>query len=459
MSKNSLFDEFDEVSAKAWKQKIQFDLKGEDYNDSLVWETAEGIKVKPFYNHEDLKNDASAGVSPPSPWHIAQAIYAGNAALANAKAIKTVADGAQSLIFIVPSKDIDIKNLQAGDSLRDIPIHFQFQFLDLEYLEQYIAVKNVRTAPTFFNLDIVGNLARTGNWFFNLNKDHEVIDKILQKTAHKDYLNVLGVDISLYQNAGANSVQELAYGLAHANEYLNRYKLDASQQITFTISVGGNYFLEIAKLRALRLLWRTLAAEYGVNEECHIIAKPSRRNKTLYDYNVNMLRTTMECMSAIIGGANTVCNLPYDAIYHKENEFGERIAKNQLLILQHESYFDKVANPADGSYYITSLTTQLSQKALQLFKDIEKNGGFLKQLKEHTIQKKIKESADKEQQLFNEKKQVLVGANSYILASDTMKTDLELYPFMKRNSRKTLLEPILERRLAEDLEQKRLKDE
>ncbi len=136
----------------------------------------------------------------------------------------------------------------------------------------------------------------------------------------------------------------------------------------------------------------TLASEYDVNTNCRILATPSKRNKTIYDYNVNMLRTTTECMSAILGGANTICNLPYDSLYHKSNEFGDRIARNQLLVLKNESYFDKVNNPADGAYYIESLTEQLAEKALDLFKDIEANGGFLNQLKEGTIQRKIKES-------------------------------------------------------------------
>src|SRR5690606_20773082 len=120
------------------------------------------------------------------------------------------------------------------------------------------------------------------------------------------------------------------------NEYLNVTSSAVERSMTFQISTGPNYFFEIAKIRALRKLYATLAKEYGINENCHIIATPSKRNKTLYDYNVNLLRSTSECMSAVLGGADAVCNLPYDALYHKSNEFGERIARNQLLILKHE---------------------------------------------------------------------------------------------------------------------------
>src|SRR5690606_6050154 len=239
----------------------------------------------------------------------------------------------------------------------------------------------------------------------------------------------------------------------------NRIPSINNQPITIEVAVGTNYFFEIAKLRALRILFNTLAKEYNHEFDCHIIATPTKRNKTLYDYNVNMLRTTTECMSAILGGANAIANLPYDALYHKDNEFGDRISRNQLLILKKESYFDKVNNPADGAYYIENLTNQMAEKALELFKDIEKNGGLITQLIEGTIQRKISESATKEQALFNEGKEVLLGINKYPNAQDQMKNDLELYPFVKQNPRKTLITPIIEKRLAEALEQERLEAE
>ncbi|MGB8703846.1 MAG: methylmalonyl-CoA mutase family protein, partial [Gillisia sp.] len=265
---------------------------------------------------------------------------------------------------------------------------------------------------------------------------------------------------SLYQNAGATIPQELAYSLAHVNEYLNHFGEQLkNQEILFRVAIGSNYFFEMAKIRALRLLYASLASEYDLPETCKIIAVPTRRDKTLYDYNVNLLRTTTQSMSAILGGADEIYNLPYDAIYQKNNEFGDRIARNQLLILKNESYFNKVSNGAEGAYYIETLTSQLASKALDIFKEIERGGGFLKQLKEGIIQKKIQESAEKEQQLFDEGKIVLIGTNKYENPQDKMKDDLELYPFLKMNPRKTLLQPILEKRLAEKKEKLRLEKE
>ena len=452
-----LFNEFQEVSSKQWKQLIQFDLKGDDYNETLIWKTNEGINVKPFYHPDEFKSFAQIPSSNTTQWKICQTIFVADLKKSNNKAKSVLKRGAESLKFILPSKDISIKDLLEGIDLTSTPIFFELQFLDSEFVKQL----SVISAKTEIHLetDIIGNLARTGNWFYNLKEDHTHFEAIVKNT------NGFSIDMGLYQNAGATLVQQLAYGMAHANEYLNHFDTllenDAKKtfQITFNVSVGTNYFFEIAKLRALRLLWSTLASEYNVNPECHIFVTPTKRNKTLYDYNTNMLRTTTECMSAILGGSNTICNLEYDAIYHKTNEFGERIARNQLLILKHESYFDKVKNPSEGTYYIESLTEQLAEKSLQLFKEIEANGGFLKQLKEGNIQRKIKESALKEQEQFNTKETVLLGTNKYANPKDQMNNELELYPFVKTNLRKTLIEPILERRLAEDLEQQRLKTE
>ena len=462
---NFLFDEFETVSAKQWKQKIQFDLKGADYNDTLVWQSAEGIHVKPFYHNDNFSTDFLPIPGQPSQWNIGQSIFIDNPVIANKLALDAIERGATAIYFTThEAKDnndspqelsLDYQKVFQNFPFENVTIYFNFQFLKPEFISNLITFLSEKNATVFYNLDPLGNLARAGNWFYNQKTDNELLDKIIKANASEA---ILSIDITLYQNAGANRVQQLAYALAHANEYLSSHDL-SQQTVTFEVSIDTNYFFEIAKIRALRKLYAALASEYGLNEHCHIIARPSKRNKTLYDYNLNMLRTTTECMSAILGGADTICNLPYDGLYHKSNVFGERIARNQLLILKSESYFDMVSNTADGSYYIENLTEELAQKALELFKDIEKNGGFLQQLKQGTLQKKIKENAQKEQQLFNEGKLVLVGTNKYQNEGDRMKDELELYPFVKRNPRQTAIEPILENRLAEALEQERLSHE
>ncbi len=456
MAKTSLFDEFEAISPKAWKQKIQFDLQGADYNETLLWESPEGIKVKPFYTSEDIESRIELSLDSQKKWKVAQNIYAGNATMANEKALDTIYRGAESILFTVPTEAVKLDKLIEGINTEQVCIHFNIQFLSEAGVPPFLLKLK---SDVYFHIDIIDHLSRTGNWYFNFEKDHE----ILKTLWNNRQTSTLSVDTSLYQNAGANMAQQLAYGLAHANEYLHFLEqhnfLKLYTGITFKVAVGGNYFFEIAKIRAIRLLWKLLALDYALDPICQIIASPSQRNKTMYDYNTNMIRTTTESMSAILGGADTVANLAYDAIYHKDNEFGERIARNQLLLLKHESYFDKVSNPSDGAYYIENLTLQLAEKALQLFKSIEKGGGFLKQLKEHTIQNKIKESAEKEQARFDTQKDILVGTNAYQNKKDSMKDTVELYPFVKTNIRKTLIEPIIEKRLAEAIEQKRLGDE
>lgn len=456
MSKNNLFEEFEPVTAKSWKQKIQVDLKGADYNETLLWDSAEGIHVKPFYNAEDIQaSDSGPGVAP-GTFRIGEHITVESSGQAIENSENALSHGVQSLILKVNSTDISLTELISG-----IPPHTAELFLDMEALSpdqlmQMLADVSMKDADMYILHDIIGQLCGSGNWFENREKDFAGLDQLLQLS---DEISPISVDVSRYQNAGANRVQQLAYAMAHAAEYADLLRKHEVPYITFKLSVDANYFFEIAKLRALRRLWARFASEAGINTRCKILAFPTLRNKTLYDYNVNMLRTTTESMSAILGGADTVYNIPYDHIYHHENEFARRIARNQLLILKNESYFDKVQNPAAGSYYIENLTHELVEQSQLLLEQITSGGGFLTQLKQHKIQKKIRESAQKQQQAFESGHEVLLGTNKYPNEKDRMKDQLEKDPFMKKDIRKTLIEPILEQRLAEQLEQTRLKDE
>ncbi|MBS7254306.1 methylmalonyl-CoA mutase subunit beta [Flavobacterium branchiicola] len=448
----TLFNDFNPISSKQWKQKIQFELDGADYNETVIWNSPEDIQVKPFY-HCDEFTGASSAETQVSNFTICQNIFVHDVEKSIHRAINTIERGAESLRFSIENENIDIQKLLETLPLENRIVYFNLSFISIDFVKKLDSIAIQKKATFFCNIDPIGHFAREGNWFTTSDKNNfETLENISKATTN---ISLLSIDLGLYQNAGANITQQIAYSLAHANEYLNRLP-NIVTPIVFQVSIGTNYFFEIAKLRALRMLFKLIAAEYNPNIKCHILATPTKRNKTIYDYNVNMLRTTTECMSAILGGADSIANLPYDALYHKDNEFGDRIARNQLLVLKHESYFDKVNNPADGSYYIESLTTQLAEKSLTLFKDIEANGGFLKLLNDGTIKKKIQESANKEQDLFDSKKEVLLGTNKYPNKEDKMKHDLELFPFVKIKPRKTLITPIIEKRLAEKLEQERL---
>nr|WP_299034184.1 methylmalonyl-CoA mutase subunit beta [uncultured Tenacibaculum sp.] len=446
---NYLFDEFQGVTPAEWKQKIQVDLKGADYNDTLLWKTEESITVKPFYTKEDRTNIRVK--TSKQGFTICQSINIEDEEKANTFAIDSLKRGASAIEFIA-KKEFDYNALLKGINTQKTTLYFTFDFLSSEFVKKLADFTN--SDKCYFNIDIIGNLASSGNWYSNLKSDHTQLEEIAKATQ-----NAICVNASIYQNAGATIVQQLAYALAHANEYLNHFGGSIANNIHFNFSVGNNYFFEIAKLRAFRILWDSLLKEYNTEATAHIFTQPSFRNKTIYDYNVNMLRTTSECMSAILGGANTVANSSYDKIFHQPNEFGERISRNQLLILQQESELAEAQNIANGAYYIETITQQLAQKALEVFKLIEKGGGFLKQLKEGVIQRKIKESADKEQQLFDSGELVLLGTNKIQNENDKMKNDLEVSPFLKIRNKKTLIQPIIQKRLAEKLEQERLENE
>ena len=222
---------------------------------------------------------------------------------------------------------------------------FKIEFQSNSYLKSLNNI--IKSSSTLFNIsyDPIGSFAKTGSWESSMNEDLDKLNKninILEK-----FNNVIIVNSGLYQNSGANIFEEIAFTLSHANEYLNHLNGKCANKIAFNTSIGSNYFFEIAKLKALRLLWSTITKEY--NNEInfpHIIAKPSKRNKTIYDYNNNILRTTTECMSAILGGANTISNITYDSIFKIKNEYSDKIALNQLLIIKHETHIDKVKNSA-----------------------------------------------------------------------------------------------------------------
>lgn len=447
---NYLFNEFENTSAAAWKQKIQADLKGADYNDTLLWKSNDGITVKPFYHGDTDNTTTNLTVN---NWKIAQRIDVADTLTGNKKAINAIGNGAESIIFVINS-EINITELLTNIDVNTIELQFKLKLLNKKMAEDIIQLD---LPHCYLNIDIIGHLAQTGNWYTSLKDDFNIVKTLVKKYPNR---NILSVDTSIYQNAGATITQQLAYAIAHANEYFNNFKNGVLPKIQFITSTSGNYFFEIAKIRALKLLFKTLTEEYQLTDtNCSILSFPSNRNKTIYDYNVNLLRTTTECMSVILGGANTVCNLPYDHIYHNSNDFGDRIARNQLLVLKNESAFDVVTNPADGAYYIETLTQQLAEKALDIFKSIEVGGGFLAQLKEGTIQRKIKESGTTEEEQFNEGSLVLLGTNKHPNNDDKMKHDLEKQPFVNHEARKTLIAPIIPRRISEKADKNRLKQE
>ena len=221
MSQSTFFGEFDAVSAKAWKQQIQYELKGADYNESLVWESPEGIKVKPFYHPDDNGPVTRKGITIPKSWKIGEHNYVGDAVKSNLSAVTLLKRGVESLIFTIPKEDIDLEKLLTGIDLSEVPIHFELQFLSPMFVKKVLDLFKENPKNCHLLIDPIGHLARSGNWHHNLDTDFALLKEIFSHEKAAAAGNSIAVDVSLYQNAGANMVQQLAYALGHANEYLN----------------------------------------------------------------------------------------------------------------------------------------------------------------------------------------------------------------------------------------------
>ncbi|MDV7185822.1 methylmalonyl-CoA mutase family protein [Lutibacter sp. TH_r2] len=365
---NFFTDDFQKFSAAAWKQKIQFELNGADYNKTLLTNTSEGITIKPFYHIDEFEKLKIPTTT--ENYKVCQKIHITLENEANKKAINAINKGTTSLKFICKQK-FNIENLFKNLLGKKIEFHFQLEFLSKDFILKLASY--LTNEIVYYNIDIIGNLAKTGNWFTTLNNDFENVEKLLATK------NLISVNTTIYQNAGANTVQQIAYALAHANEYFTRFGGEIANNIQFNFSIGNNFFFEIAKIRTFRYLYQLLLSEYNISCDAKVFVEPSKISQTNSILNSNEFIISTELISSILSGADTVTN-----------------TENNSKLLQDLINKNNLQKIPTGSYYIESITKQLAEKALIIFKDIEKGGGFLKQLKEGIIQRKIKENSIKE---------------------------------------------------------------
>ena len=268
----------------------------------------------------------------------------------------------------------------------------------------------------------VGLFERQANKKLSAEEITKILIELLQESEELVNFPVIGVNAISLNNAGVYCSQELGYALAWGNQYLELLTeagVDpmVAKSIKFAFGVGGNYFMEIAKFRAARLLWAKIVEAYEPTCLCaakmKVHAETSTYNKTIFDAHVNMLRTQTEAMSASLGGVDSLTVLPFDVTYKASDEFSERIARNQQLLLKEESNFDKVIDPAAGSYYIESLTAMIAEQAWKIFLDIQNNGGFLACIENGSIVAQVKETADKRKKDVASRKEILLGTNQF----------------------------------------------
>ncbi|MDE5841251.1 MAG: methylmalonyl-CoA mutase small subunit, partial [Muribaculaceae bacterium] len=435
--KEKLFDMFPPVSTEEWMAKINVDLKGADFNKKLVWRTNEGFNVMPFYRKEDIEGLPSVGSMPGqypyvrgtktnNDWLIRQQILGSTAEEINANARHAIDKGVESL-------GISMRGLEASD------LAAVLEGIDLAKVEVNI-ICCPRKAEEMAKA-LVAIVEKAGvkdsfkgsigfNPFKRLLKHGLEFPKDLTETALAVYeavkpvegLRCFAVDSFLLNNAGAYITQELGYALAWGAEWMTLMTeagltpCEVNKRIKFNMGISSNYFMELAKFRAGRMLWAEIVKAYGADEECckmAVHAVTSEFNMTIYDAHVNLLRSMTETMSAALAGVDSIETLPFDLVYTTPDEFSERIARNQQHLLRDESHLDKVVDPAGGSYYIETLTSSIAAQAWKVFNEVEDNGGFYALLKKGEIQAKVNESGVKRHVDVARRKEILLGTNQY----------------------------------------------
>ena len=439
-----LFEEFPGVSTEAWEAVINTDLKGADYQKKLVWRTAEGFNVRPYYRAEDLQNiewlGTTAGEFPYvrgvkncNKWKVFQTINVECPAEANKKALHALESGAESVAFEI-CNEVDkefVSALTAGIDPTKNEIVFYICSSNTTIVEpvmEWAAGFDKEAVRIAFDFDpLMWGLTRFGKFCCGKERGEDCFDKIAgyisRYSEEFKHVRFAGVDGSLIGNSGSTIVEELGYMMAAGHEMLVELikrgvsATAAAKSIRFTTSITSNYFMEIAKLRAARLLWANIMKAYEPECKCaekiYIHAVTSMWNQTVYDSYVNMLRGTTEAMSAAIAGVHSLEVLPFNAATTKNDEFAERIARNVQLLLKNEAHFDNVVDPAGGSYYIENLTASIAQEAWKLFLEVENEGGYIASFNKGTISAKVKASAEKKNKEVATRRITLLGTNQY----------------------------------------------
>lgn len=440
MSKDreKLFGEFTPVSSEEWKNKIVEDLKGADYDKKMIWRTSEGFNVKPFYRKEDIEGVESSipgefpytrGNRADNNWLIRQNMPTDDVEAANTDAKKFIEQGGTSIGFSIKGRMVSaefIEQLLNGIDAEQIELNFAVcakrtvdfaQLLAEYYKAQGVDLQKVRGSIEYDPIGKELTRAKILDGYI------DNIKSILEALADMPKMRCVAVGAINLCNSGAYITQELGYALAWGNEYLSALTEAgvptdrAAKAIKFNFGISSNFFMEIAKFRAARTLWAKIVEQYNPTCKCAckmiIHAATSMFNLTLFDPYVNMLRTQTEAMSAAIAGVESITVSPYDSVYETPTEFARRIAKNQQLILKHESHLDKVVDPAGGSYYIESLTHSIASEAWKLFLEVEAAGGFQKAVREGVVQKAINESGSNRRTALAKRREILLGTNQY----------------------------------------------
>ena len=433
--REKLFDMFSPVSPEEWRAKAEVDLKGADFEKKMVWRTDEGFNVQPLYRGVDIKDfktiDSLPGEYPyvrgtrtNNDWQARQEIDAADVKEANAKALDVLNKGITSLGFKLHD-DFNLDVLLDGIYTDIAQVNFavcpnkvvEFAKVLVAYLEKK------GTADKFIgSIDFNPYKAtfKKGKKFEGI---AEVAAELLKVVAPVKGLRVLSVNSEMLSNAGAYIYQELGYALSWGNEWMAQltdagFSADeVASRIKFNMGISTIYFMELAKFRAARMLWAQIVKQYNPQCDCAckmvVHATTSRYSQTMFDSYVNMLRSQTQAMSAALASVDEITVTPFDAPYKKSDEFSERIARNQQLLLKEESHLDKVVDPAGGSYYIEELTMSLAQVAWKLFLETEDKGGFKAAVESYDVTNAVNASANARFDKVAKRREQLLGTNQF----------------------------------------------
>ena len=439
-NKEKLFGQFPPISTAEWKDKVIADLKGADFDKKLVWRTNEGFNVQPMYRAEDIDGlkttDSLPGEYPyvrgtkcDNEWLIRQDIFVENPQEANRKALDLLNKGITSLGFQIGRDQITPESLASllnGIDAEKVELNFISciknaskigEELSSYFKKQGIDLQKVKGSIGF---DPFKRILKHGRDF---PKYADMAEQVINSVSELPGYRVLMADAFMLNNAGSYITQELGFALAWGNEWLSvltdkGLSVDkVANRIKFNFGISSNYFMEMAKFRAARMLWAQIVSAYKPNCDCaskiEMHAQTSRFNMTIYDAHVNLLRSQTETMSAALAGVNSITVTPFDITYKQPDEFSERIARNQQLLLKEESRFNKIVDPAGGSYYIETLTASIAEEAWKLFLEVEDAGGFYAALRSGFVQNTVNAAAESRRTAIARRKEILLGTNQY----------------------------------------------
>ena len=468
------FDEFEATSYERWKEEAITALKGGDFDKSMFTKTYEGITLKPIYLPEDTEKlthcrtypgleDKLRGVHAAGYmsrlWTIAQQSDAAMPEEANAVIKRELAKGSTAVSFILdkatrqgldndPSgeKGLSLATLQDLEKVLD--------GVDLEQTELALYAGASNTA-------LLGNLAalaeKRGLTVDKLNgavcaaplgalatdgKLQRSLDEYYDEMAHAiawaerkaPKLRTVMIEADTYHNGGANDLQEAAYAMSEAVAYVKAMQLRNidvnafARHVRFHFSIGANFFMEIAKLRAVKLLWAQIVKAFGGDEEAqkiNLFVSTSAFTQTTYDPYVNLLRAATQSFSAVVGGVDGMTVKPFDYPIRHSDEFSRRIARNIQIMMQNEFNFLQPVDPAGGSWYIETLTAEFAEKAWAQFQEVEKTGGVVAGLLDGSVQKAINEVLQTRFKNLATRADRAVGNNMYPNMTETL---LEAHP-------------------------------